>query len=93
MTPQWSPNSSLIAFTSVRTGYFDIWLVNADDPTDLRNVTQTPNGYEDQPGWSPDGTQVIFRSAVSGSYELYSLPVPPPAPEGRRALPPRRRRS
>jgi Tol biopolymer transport system component len=79
VTPQWSPNSNLIAFTSVRTGYFDIWLVNANDPTDLRNVTQTPDGYEDQPGWSPDGTQVIFRSDASGQYEMYSLPVPPRA--------------
>jgi Periplasmic component of the Tol biopolymer transport system len=75
ITPQWSPNSGLIAFTSVRSGYFDIWLVNANDPTDLRNVTQTPGGYEDQPSWSPDGTQVIFRSAASGQYELYALPV------------------
>jgi dipeptidyl aminopeptidase/acylaminoacyl peptidase len=79
VSPQWSPNSSLIAFTSVRTGYFDIWLVNADDVTDLRNVTLTPDGYEDQPGWSPDGTRVIFRSDKSGAYEIYSLPVPPPA--------------
>jgi Tol biopolymer transport system component len=78
VTPQWSPNSNLIAFTSVRTGYFDIWLVNASDPTDLRNVTQTPTGYEDQPSWSPDGTQIIFRSSDSGQYEMYSLPVPPP---------------
>lgn len=78
MTPQWSPNSSLIAFTSVRSGYFDIWVVDADDPSDLRNVTQTPEGYEDQPSWSPDGTQIVFRSGVSGAYELYSLPVPPP---------------
>jgi Tol biopolymer transport system component len=78
ITPQWSPNSNLIAFTSVRTGYFDIWVVNANDPTDLRNVTQTPDGYEDQPSWSPDGTQIIFRSDASGQYEMYSLPVPPP---------------
>lgn len=77
--PQWSPDTSLIAFTSVRSGYFDIWVVNADEPTDLRNVTQTPKDYEDQPGWSPDGTQIIFRSSVSGAYEFYSLPVPPPA--------------
>jgi Tol biopolymer transport system component len=82
VSPQWSPNSSLIAFTSVRSGYFDIWVVNADDPTDLRNVTQTPTGYEDQPSWSPDGTQIIFRSSASGAYELYSLPVPPPPPAG-----------
>jgi Tol biopolymer transport system component len=85
VTPQWAPNSSLIAFTSVRSGYFDIWLVNADNPADLRNVTQTPVGYEDQPSWSPDGTQVIFRSAPSGAYEIYSLPVPPPTPAARAA--------
>ena len=77
VSPHWSPNSNLIAFTSTRSGYFDIWLVNANDPTDLRNVTQTPAGYEDQPSWSPDGTQVIFRSSASGQYEMYSLPVPP----------------
>ena len=82
VSPQWSPNSSLIAFTSTRSGYFDIWIVNADDPTDLRNVTGTPEGYEDQPSWSPDGTQVVFRSDATGAYEFYSLPVPPPATAG-----------
>ncbi|MEA2623544.1 MAG: eukaryotic-like serine/threonine-protein kinase [Chloroflexota bacterium] len=82
ITPQWSPNSNLIAFTSTRSGYFDIWLVNADDPTDLRNVTRTPNRYEDQPSWSPDGTQIIFRSDTSGAYEMYALPVPGAAPAG-----------
>ena len=86
ITPQWSPNSSLIAFTSTRSGYFDIWVVNADDPSDLRNVTQTPEGYEDQPSWSPDGTQIVFRSPADGAYELFSLPVPPPASGEARAL-------
>lgn len=82
-TPAWSPDSSLIAFSSTRVaGYWDIWLVNADDPTDLRNVTRTPIGYEDQAGWSPDGTQVTFRKAVDGVYQVFSLPVPPPADSG-----------
>ena len=87
VTPQWSPRSNLIAFTSVRSGYYDIWLVNANDPTDLRNVTQTAEGYEDQPSWSPDGEQVIFRSDSSGSYQMYSLPVPPRSSTSRAAAP------
>ncbi|CAN5731119.1 hypothetical protein BH18CHL1_BH18CHL1_08370 [soil metagenome] len=78
VSPQWSPDSELIAFTSVRSGYFDIWVVSAADPTDIRNVTRTPEDYEDQPSWSPDGTQIVFRSSVSGAYEFYALPVPPP---------------
>ena len=77
--PQWSPNSSLIAFTSTRSGNFDIWVVNANDPTDLRQVTDTPGANEDQPSWSPDGAWIVFRSDVSGAEELYSLPVPAPA--------------
>jgi len=52
MTPAWSPDSSLIAFASTRTGSSDIWLVNAEDPTDLRNVTAAVSGYADQPSWS-----------------------------------------
>lgn len=79
VTPSWSPNSSLIAFSSVRTGYWDIWLVNADNPTDLRNVTSTSGEYEDQPSWSPDGTQIIYRKPADGYYQVFSLPVPPPA--------------
>ena len=76
VTPQWSPNSSLIAFTSARTGYFDIWLVNADDPDGPSERHADPGRRRGPAGLVSDGTQVIFRSAVSGSYELYSLPVP-----------------
>lgn len=79
MTPAWSPDSSLIVFASWRNGNPDIWLVNADDTSDLRNVTSGINAYTDQPSWSPDGTQIIFRSDQTGAYEFYSLPVPPPA--------------
>ena len=87
MTPAWSPDSSLIAFASTRTGSSDIWLVNAEDPTDLRNVTAAVSGYADQPSWSPDGTQIIFRSDQSGAYEFYSLPVPPPTESAEAAAP------
>lgn len=82
MTPSWSPDSSLIAWSSTRNGYWDIWLVNADDPSDLRNVTNTPAELEDQPSWSPDGSQVIFRKWFDGAYQFFALPVPPAAGAG-----------
>lgn len=80
MTPSWSPDSSLIAFASQRIGNPEIWLVDADNPSDLRNVTRTVVVDEYEPGWSPDGTLIIFKKWVSESesYEYFSLPVPPP---------------
>jgi TolB protein len=36
--PAWSPDGSLIAFTSIRSGNSEIWLVNADG-TNLRQLT------------------------------------------------------
>jgi Tol biopolymer transport system component len=78
MNPSWSPNSSLIAFDSPRNGDFEVWVVDADNPTDIRNVTENP-GYDGQPTWSADGTEIFFVSSRSGTDELWSAPVPPPA--------------
>jgi len=86
MTPAWSPDSSLIAFASWRNGNPDIWLVNADDPTDLRNVTASVNAYtEAELVAGRDGDHLPLLE--SGAYELYSLPVPPPAGTARVAAP------
>lgn len=78
VNPAWSPNSDLIAFDSVRNGDKDVWVVNAADPTDIRNVTDNP-GYDGQPSWSPAGDEILFVSSRSGADELWSAPVPPPA--------------
>jgi Tol biopolymer transport system component len=76
MNPSWSPNSSLIAFDSPRNGDFEVWVVDADNPTDIRYVTANP-GYDGQPTWSADGTEIVFVSSRSGTDELWSAPVPP----------------
>jgi dipeptidyl aminopeptidase/acylaminoacyl peptidase len=78
VNPAWSPNGNLIAFDSVRNGDFDVWVVDATNPSDIRNVSNHP-GYDGQPSWSPDGSQVLFVSSRSGADELWSAPVPPPA--------------
>ena len=78
MNPSWSPNGSLIAFDSPRSGDFEVWVVDAANPSDIRNVTDNP-GYDGQPTWSADGTEIIFVSSRSGVNELWTAPVPPPS--------------
>ena len=59
--PRWSPDGKQIAFTSDRSGRYEIWLMNAD-ATNLRQLTFDTPGDTSFPIWSPDGTQILFRS-------------------------------
>ena len=77
VNPAWSPDSSMIAFDSPRSGDFEVWVVDANNISDIRNVTANP-GYDGQPEWSPDGTQLTFVSSRSGADELWSVEAPRP---------------
>ena len=63
--PQWSPDSTRIAFVSDRTGKAyddsdntDVWVIAAAGGA-LTRISDHP--YQDaQPRWSPDGKQIIF---------------------------------
>src|SRR5262245_27756670 len=58
--PSWSPDGRMIAYSSGRSGNFDIWVqqVGGGDPF---QVTKSPT-HDWQPDWSPDGTSIVFRS-------------------------------
>ncbi len=74
--PDYSPDGARIAFTSNRSGHWEIWTGNADG-SDVRQVTSfggTPSAY---PRWSPDGRLIAFDHVREGNCDIYTI-----TPEG-----------
>jgi WD40 repeat protein len=87
--PAWSPDGGRIAFTSLRDGNPDIYLIDAPPPgqpgdeASVRRLTDHPAG-DWRPAWSPDGRRIAFTSTRSQSAgdpasddnEIFVLTVP-----------------
>jgi WD40-like Beta Propeller Repeat len=90
-TPTWSPDGSQIAFSGLKGGATDLYVLEVNSGV-VRAITR--DLYADlQPAWSPDGTEIAFVTdrfsssidALSfGNYRLASVEMPSGTP---RALP------
>ena len=71
-TPNWSSDGKKIAFSSLRDGNSEIYIMNADGANQIR---LTNNGFFDfRPSWSPDGKKIAFTSTrVTDSYDIYVM--------------------
>ena len=69
--PTWSPDGSQIAFSSVRDGNTEIYVMRADG-TGLRRVTNDP-AEDVSPAWSPDGSTIAFASGVGEDRDLFVI--------------------
>ncbi|MFH0761125.1 MAG: DUF5050 domain-containing protein [Bacteroidota bacterium] len=69
--PALSPDSRQIAFSSDRTGDYEIYVMNIDGSNEQR-ITDSP-GFDLHPSWSPDGTKIVFMTARDGNYEIYTM--------------------
>ena len=69
----WSPDGTRIAYTSDRSGNYDLWVIPAAGgvSTQLTNEPARDIG----PSWSPDGRQIAFTSDRTGQDELWVLTV------------------
>lgn len=67
-----------IAFSSNRTGNYEIWIHNKDGT--LRQVTDHP-GLDAKPAWSPDGKTLIFESTRDGQPNLWKIDIKGGEPE------------
>ena len=68
----WSHDAHLVAYSSDRSGNFDIWIqpLGAGNPI---QVTHHP-AHDWQPDWSPDDNNIVFRSERDGG-GLYIVPA------------------
>lgn len=55
--PRWSPDGKRIAFTSRRTGDYEVWVINRDG-SGMRQVTDSKGGHYSP--WSPDGNTIAY---------------------------------
>ena len=70
--PTWSPDGRLIAYSSDRSGNFDIWVQPVGEGHPVR-ITTSP-AHDWQADWAPEGNRLVFRSEREGG-GLYVVPV------------------
>jgi Tol biopolymer transport system component len=66
MEPAWSPDGSRIAFTTRRTGNYDIWVM-APDGSAQRPIFVDPLNDDVEPDWFPGGSRLVVRTTSSDS--------------------------
>lgn len=69
----WSRDGTRLAFTSIRDGNIEMYVMN-DDGSGVQRLTNDP--AEDWVGdWSPDGTRLAFQTNRDGNWEIYTINV------------------
>ncbi|MFN0104960.1 MAG: protein kinase domain-containing protein [Bryobacteraceae bacterium] len=72
-SPNYSPDGRRIAFSSNRTGDFQIWACNGDG-ANLVQLTNVPSSQiGGRPRWSPDGKFISFHVRVDGKSDIYTV--------------------
>ena len=71
LAPAWSPNNSIIAFSSRANGNSEIFSIKSDG-TGLKNLTNNPLLDED-PVFSLDGQEIVFARDNFGRAQLYRM--------------------
>ncbi|MFX0203319.1 MAG: TolB family protein, partial [Candidatus Hodarchaeota archaeon] len=75
VSPDWSPDSKYIVFTTfMGFGNYDIHRIKADG-TEQKRLTVTDTTWDLNPKWLPDGQHIVFQSSSisGGAWETYVM--------------------
>lgn len=78
--PQFSPDGKWIAFQSIRSGNWEVWLCDSDGKNPVR-LTQTQDGNSLYPMWSPDSSEIVYDTRRHGHSTLFVINAGGGAPE------------
>ncbi|HJS17194.1 MAG TPA: hypothetical protein VJ785_00490, partial [Anaerolineales bacterium] len=71
--PAWSPDGERIAFTSIRDGNEQVYVLDIDSLAVTRLTDPDPNRENSQPAWSPDGKQIAYMMKRVGAYQIWVM--------------------
>jgi len=72
--PDWSPGGKRIAFTSLRDGYYEIYMIDLENNQIIRlTKSQSVSGaiYARMPAWNPYGTQIAYVLKRTGLSQIW----------------------
>jgi hypothetical protein len=70
-SPDVSPDGRLVAFSAMRNGVSDIFVVDLDT-REIQNLTNDELA-DYAPTWAPDGKSLVYLTRVSGNEKLFTL--------------------
>jgi Tol biopolymer transport system component len=73
--PDWSPNSTHIAFDSDRSGSLRLWIMNADGSHQRMVAGDRPAAADLLPVYTPDGNRLVYTRCVSRACAIFSIGV------------------
>ncbi len=71
-SPRYSPDSKRIAFSSNRSGNYEIWTCENDGSNPVQ-LTSFEGPLVGSPNWSPDSRMIVFDSRVRGNADIYAV--------------------
>jgi eukaryotic-like serine/threonine-protein kinase len=71
--PVWSPDGGRIAFTSVRDGNKQIYILDVNTLAITRLTSVNADIESSQPAWSPDGNLIAYTVKRVGTYQVWAM--------------------